>query len=80
MKTLLLTATVLLLLCNSAFAIDQPISAQAPEDGREVSTSNADDGVRSTGLDLSNIPQSLRWLVIFAHMLTNKTVFAPDSH
>ena len=76
MKSLILMVLATLLVCNSAFAIEKPTSAVAPEGRSVVSAVDDTEAPRGekTGLDLSNIPPQLRWLVMYAWMLTHQSL------
>ena len=76
MKSLILIALATLLVCNSAFAFDKPTSGVAPET-RSASTEQADTEAsagRPLGIDLSNVPKQLRWLVLYAWMVTHQSL------
>ena len=73
--TLILLATVLM--ANAAFAQDAksiPASSDALFFEERPVEMKASASVRPTGLDLSNIPEHLRYLVLYAWMLTHKTI------
>ena len=76
MKSLTLILLATILTANAAFAQDSQ-SIPASMDSRvfeERAESPASSSVRPTGLDLSNIPEHLRYLVLYAWMLTHKTL------
>jgi hypothetical protein len=77
MKSLTLILLAALLMANATFAADaQSIPASKESQAFEEKTVEAPttSSAVSTGLDLSNIPQHLRYLFLYAWMLTHKTI------